>query len=47
MAAAPPALDLEALAFAALRLQRALATLVGQLPDSAFDPQGGRASLMS
>ena len=46
MAAAPPALDLEALAFVALRLQRALATLIGQLPESAFDPQGGCASVM-
>ena len=44
VAAAPPAVDLEALAFVALRLQRALATLVGQLPESAFDPQGGGAS---
>jgi hypothetical protein len=41
VAAAPPALDLEALAFVALRLQRALAALNGQLRESVFDPQGG------
>jgi hypothetical protein len=39
--ATPLPLDLEGLAFVALRLQRALAALAGVLSESGFDPQGG------